>query len=109
MTQMLRLATDENITAAILSGLLRFAPQLDIVRVQDSESASAPDTEMLHWAARERRVVVSHDRKTLAPFAYELVKASEPMYGVIIVSDRMQFAGRWTNSSYWRFAATRPN
>lgn len=89
---MLRLATDEILSAAILSGLLRFAPQLHIVGVHDSESASAPDTELLRWAARERRVDVSHDCKTLAPFAYDLVKANEPMYGVIIASDRMTFA-----------------
>lgn len=89
---MLRLATDENFTASILSGLSRQAPHLDIVRIQDFGLASASDPQILQWAARERRVVVSHDRKTMPPFAYEMIRNNTLMYGVVIASARMPTA-----------------
>ena len=89
---MLRLAADENFTGAILAGVLQQEPRIDIVRVQDCGIAQAADPVMLKWAARERRVIVSHDRKTLPPFAYEMVRNGDLMYGVVIVSDRMPFA-----------------
>ncbi|MEX2171275.1 MAG: DUF5615 family PIN-like protein [Pirellulales bacterium] len=89
---MLRLATDENFKASILAGLSRQEPQLDIVRVQDFGLASASDPQVLQWAARERRVVVSHDRKTMPPFAYDMIRNNILMYGVVIASARMPIA-----------------
>lgn len=44
---MLKLAADENFDGRILRGLLRALPDLDVVRVQDTELASAPDPEVL--------------------------------------------------------------
>ena len=40
---MLRLAFDENLNNDILRGLLRRAPALDIVRVQDADLGGADD------------------------------------------------------------------
>jgi predicted nuclease of predicted toxin-antitoxin system len=85
----IKLATDENFDGDILRGLLRRLPDLDVVRVQDAELAETPDPLILAWAAAEERVLLTHDRDTLPNFAYERVRAGEPMPGVFLVSDRM--------------------
>lgn len=48
---MLRFAADENFHGTILSGLLRALPNLDIVRVQDTDQYGVGDPELLEWAA----------------------------------------------------------
>lgn len=86
---MLRLAADENLNSAIVQVLLRKRPEIDVVRMQDSPVSGADDPAVLAWAADERRVVVSHDGRTLPPFAWERVREGRPMCGVFVVS---QFA-----------------
>ena len=66
---MLRLAADENFNADIVRGLLRRLPDLDIVRVQDAGLSGADDSAVLEWAAREGRIVLTHDVSTLVTLA----------------------------------------
>jgi hypothetical protein len=61
-----RLLLDENVEKALLLGLRRRHPGLDVVRVVDVGLGGRSDTEILEWAAREGRVVVSRDRATLS-------------------------------------------
>lgn len=82
---MIRLAADENLNNNIVRGLLRRRPDLDIVRVQDVGLSGIDDVALLDWAARECRLVVSHDVETLTRHAYDRVRASLPMPGVIEV------------------------
>jgi len=42
--------TDEDFDNRILRGLLRRLPDLDIVRVQDTEVANKADPDVLEWA-----------------------------------------------------------
>ncbi len=79
---MLRLAADENFNADIVRGLLRRLPDLDIVRVQDAGLSGADDTAVLEWAAREGRIVLTHDFSTLVSFAFDRVAKGLPMPGV---------------------------
>ena len=83
---MLSLAADENFNNDILRGLKRRDPRLDIVRIQDAGLSGATDPELLAWAAREGRALLTHDVSTLTRFAYERVKAGLPMPGVFEVS-----------------------
>ena len=82
---MLRLAADENFNADIVRGLLRRNPKLDIVRVQDVGLSGADDPSVLHWAADQGRVIVTHDISTLAKHAFARVAANQPMPGVFEV------------------------
>ena len=59
---MLRVATDENFDGKVLRALLTRLPELDVVRVQDSEVSMASDPEVLEWAAREGRVLLTRDK-----------------------------------------------
>lgn len=79
---MLRLAADENFNNDIVRGLLRRRPELDIVRVQNVGLSGADDSTVLEWAAREERVLLSHDVSTLTRYAYERVEAGKRMPGV---------------------------
>ena len=83
---MLLLVADENFNNDILRGLLRRDPSLDIVRIQDVGLTKASDPVVLEWAAKENRVLLTHDRNTITKFAYERVAAGKPMPGVIEVS-----------------------
>lgn len=82
---MLRLAADENFNGDIVRGLLRRNPRVDIVRVQDVGLSGADDPSILEWAAREGRVIVTHDVSTLAKHAFARVDAGRPMSGVFAV------------------------
>jgi predicted nuclease of predicted toxin-antitoxin system len=83
---MLRLAADENLNGNIVRGLQRRNPHIDIVRVQDTALAGAEDPAVLEWAAREGRVLVTHDVATITRYANERMTAGKPMPGVIEIS-----------------------
>lgn len=83
---MLRFAADENFNNDIVRGLRRRKPNLDIVRVQEAGLSGAVDTDVLEWAAREGRVLLTHDVSTMTRYAYERVEAGLAMPGVLQVS-----------------------
>ncbi|CAG0928701.1 hypothetical protein TFLX_01024 [Thermoflexales bacterium] len=82
---MLGLAADENFNNDVVRGLLRRRPDLDIVRVQDTEIAGADDTSILEWAAQNKRVLLTHDVSTMTAHAYERVHDGKSMPGVFEV------------------------
>ncbi len=83
---MLRMLADENFNNAILRGLRLRNPDLDIVRIQDIGLSGEEDPLVLDWAARHRRVLLTHDKATIPHFAYERIKAGQPMAGVCEVN-----------------------
>jgi len=84
---MLILIADENFNNDIVRGMIRRQPDLDIVRVQDVGLSNEDDRVILEWAAKEGRILVTHDVTTITHFAYERVRAGLPMPGVIEVDD----------------------
>jgi len=83
---MLLLAADENFNNNIVRGLLRKNPSLDIVRIQDAGLSGADDPAVLEWAAREGRILLTHDVATITHYAYQRVKSGQHMPGVFEVS-----------------------
>jgi hypothetical protein len=83
---MLRLATDEDFNIRILRGLLHRSPHLDIVRVQDAGLTLNDDPHVLEWAAREGRILLTHDVTTMRKYAYGRIEAGLPMPGVFELS-----------------------
>jgi predicted nuclease of predicted toxin-antitoxin system len=89
-----RLLLDENVEKALLNvfpwresnlGLRRRHPGLDVVRVVDVGLGGRSDPEILEWAAREGRVVVSRDRATLSAEAARRIEGGKPMPGLILL------------------------
>jgi hypothetical protein len=81
----LRFLTDEDFRGRIERGLRHRLPDLDLVRVQDVGLSGTDDPLILEWAARERRVLLTHDAKTMKEFAYDRVRHGLPMPGVFVV------------------------
>lgn len=81
----MRFAADENFDGRILDGLLRRIPQLDIIRVQDTAMYQLADPELLDQLAREDRILLTHDIRTMPGFVYDRVQAGQPMPGIIEV------------------------
>jgi len=83
---MLRFLADEDFNNRIVRGLLRRAPEVDIVRVQDTPMFGASDAAILEWAARHGRVLLTHDVSTITRFAFERIRAGQPVAGVIEIA-----------------------
>ncbi len=83
---MLLLLADENFNNDIVRGLLRRKLDIDIVRLQDVGLSGASDPIILEWAAKENRVLLTHDVTTITNHAYERVRAGKRMLGVIEVN-----------------------
>jgi len=86
---MLRFAADENFNNDIVRGVRRRNSAVDIVLVQDVELSKADDLTVLEWAAREGRVLLTHDVSTMTRYAYEQVRNGQPMPGVFEVSRKV--------------------
>ena len=57
--------SDEDFNNRIVRGLLRRLPRLDLVRAQDVDLAGMHDKKVLEWAAKEGRLVLTHDFATM--------------------------------------------
>jgi hypothetical protein len=83
------LLIDQNFNQHIVEGLTRRDAGLDLLHVRDIGLEAAPDPEILEWAAEHDCVLLTHDRRTIPPFAYARVAAGRKMPGVFLVSDDM--------------------
>jgi predicted nuclease of predicted toxin-antitoxin system len=81
---MLRLLADEHVPSALVRGLASRQPDLDIVRVQDVGLRTRDDETLLDWGARNGRVLLSEDRRTLAGFANGRIAGGRPFAGLIL-------------------------
>ncbi|MFT5467106.1 MAG: ABC-type sugar transport system substrate-binding protein [Verrucomicrobiales bacterium] len=86
---MVPLLLDENFNGRIFRAMLRKHPDLDAVRVQDAGLMGADDPEVLEWAVRNGRVVVSHDVNTMPGFAYDRMADGIAMGGLVLVPEDM--------------------
>jgi len=84
---MMALLIDENLNHRILRGLLRSVPHLDYTLAASVGLKGANDPAVLELAARENRLLVTHDLRTIPKHAYERVKVGLVMPGVIAIPD----------------------
>ena len=80
---MLPLAVDADVYHAIVRGLRRQAPQIDLVLFQDLLPEGTPDPDVLAWAAAENCLLITNDRGTMLGFAKRRVTSGEPMPGLV--------------------------
>lgn len=83
---MLKLLADEGFNQQIVRGVRQKQPDLDLVRVQEVGLTGKPDPEILEWAAKENRLLLTHDVTTMTHYAYERARQSLPMPGVFEIS-----------------------
>ena len=101
---------DECFDNDIIRGLLRRSPGFDLIRPQDAfEVAGRDDETLLAWAAKNDRVVLTHDLATMIPAlrsghersssAIVLVPDSLPLGQVI---DEVLLLDQCSRESDWR-------
>jgi len=61
-------------------------PLIDLIRVQDVGLREHPDIEVLEWAARETRILLTHDADTMIEFAKKRIVTDLPMPGIVEIS-----------------------
>jgi predicted nuclease of predicted toxin-antitoxin system len=81
-----RFLADENIDPDLVLGLQRRVEGIDIVRVQEVGLRTIDDPTLLGWAARENRILISRDIKTIPDFANARVAAGHAMPGVFVLA-----------------------
>jgi len=84
---MLRLASDADVKGAIVRGLLRRQPDLDLIRSQDELPEGTPDPEVLAWAATEDRILITHDRSTMLADVNVRIASGEAVPGIIVTNE----------------------
>jgi hypothetical protein len=80
-----RFLIDEDFDNDILRGVLRRLPVADMVRVQEVGLSGATDPVVLEWAAKEGRILLTHDVSTMRKHATDRVQQGLPMPGVFAV------------------------
>lgn len=90
--EIIRFLLDENFNGKIARGLRARKPDVDMVRVQDTELSRADDSTVLEWAAKEGRILLTHDLDTMTKYANERIEQGLPLAGVILVRDTLPVA-----------------
>jgi Domain of unknown function (DUF5615) len=86
---MLRLLIDQDLDHVILRGLLLRVPHLDVITAHQVDLSNASDPEVLEWAAAHKRIIVTHDRRTMPYHASNRIARAEKVAGVIVVSRQL--------------------
>jgi hypothetical protein len=82
---MLRLFVDHDLNENILQGLRQRVPELDAVTARDVGMSRPPDPDLLEWASKEGRLIVTHDQRTMPGHVANRIIGGESVAGVVIV------------------------
>jgi hypothetical protein len=82
---------DGDLNQIILHAMMRREPRLDFQTAEAAGLAGLRDPEVLALAAREGRVLVTHDQKTMPRHFAEFI-ATETSPGVLIIPQRLPVA-----------------
>ena len=86
----IRFQADADLNEVIIAGVRRREPEIDFLTANDVDLRGLTDFEVLEIAARENRILVSQDFKTMPTvFAQFVQEKSSP--GVFIVPQSMEY------------------
>lgn len=85
----MRFLADEDFDHRVVRGLIARMPEIDLVLATEVGLGETSDPDVLAWAARNGRVVLTRDVNTMTGFAYERVTAGLPMPGMVAVPDHV--------------------
>ena len=84
----IRFQADADLRQAIVTGVIRRAPNLDFRSANEAELEGIKDPDVLALAARDSRVLVTHDRRTM-PTEFGHFITTQTSYGVLILSQNL--------------------
>jgi hypothetical protein len=87
-----RFLADVNFNGNVLRGLARRTSDYDLIRAVDTGLDRTKDPDLLAYAARNNRIVLTLDVKTMAGFAYDRVARGLEMPGVFEVPESLGVA-----------------
>ena len=80
-----RFQADADLNQAIVSGTIRREPQINFKSANSANFAGKSDSEVLKISAKDKRILVTHDRKTM-PTELANFTTTKTCSGVLIVS-----------------------
>jgi Domain of unknown function (DUF5615) len=83
----LRFQADADLNEDIVKGVLRREPGIDFRTATSADLRGLKDLELLMLAAREGRILVSHDRKTMPRASAEFIQ-TKTSPGLLLVSQK---------------------
>jgi Domain of unknown function (DUF5615) len=83
-----RFQADADLRQAIVAGVIRRKPNLDFQSANEAGLEGIKDSEVLAIAARNGRVLVTHDRKTM-PTEFGHFIISQTSSGVLVLSQNL--------------------
>ena len=83
-----RYQADADLNQAIVTGVLRREPQVEFQNAFAAGLEGVKDLEVLAIAAQQKRILVSHDRRTM-PLEFAEFIISNQSSGIIIVSRKL--------------------
>jgi hypothetical protein len=89
---MLSFLADENFNNDVIRGVHRRDHRVVIARVQDVGLSGAADPDVLHWAAENAVLVLTHDVTTMTKHAIERVRLGQRMPGLFEAGRRVPLA-----------------
>ena len=86
---MIRFLADESFDGGVITGVRSKYPHVDILTANEVGLGATPDLEILQWATRNERVVLSRDVKTMKADAVGMILQNRPPTGLLLADDRM--------------------
>lgn len=83
-----RYQADADLNQAIVTGVLRREPTVDFQTAFAARLDGVEDSEVLAIAAQQKRILVSHDRRTMPSEFAEFITSNQSS-GIIIVSRKL--------------------
>lgn len=82
----IRFQADNDLKFAIVKAVRRREPAIDFASAQESGLDGLSDPDLLDRAAREGRVLVSHDQRTMLDYFRSHLTAGKSSPGILVVS-----------------------
>ena len=83
-----RFLADEDLDADIVEGLRSREPAIDILDIKSTGFRGTKDPALLELAARQDRILITYDRRTMTRHVRERHAAGQPCPGLFIVPQR---------------------
>lgn len=83
---------DADLNEDIVTGVLRRMPEIDFQTATEAGLQGIPDENVLEIAARENRILITHDRRTMPKHFAAFIERQTYSAGVLIVSKKLEIS-----------------
>ena len=89
---MIRFLADASLHDAIVTGCLRREPAIDFLSANEAKLEGVPESEVLAFATRQNRILVTSDLRTMPHHFGDFLEAHGQCAGVFLVKQRAPLA-----------------